>query len=412
MPLELEDSTQPFVDVKIGSPQFKANPYPFYARLRSELPVCRVALPGKLDAWLITRYDDVFAALKDERLAKDRFNALTPEQKKKQPWVPKFFQPLARNMLDVDAPDHTRLRSLVHKAFTPRFVEAMRDRVASLTGELLTAAERKGKMDLIREYALPLPTTIIAEMLGVPPNERHAFHRWSSAIVSLNFSKWSMLRAIPNVWSFLAYIRRLVRLRRADPRNDLLSALIGAEEAGQQLNEDELLAMVFLLLIAGHETTVNLIGNGALALLRHPEQMKMLRNNPALIKSAVEELLRYDSPLETATERYAREDMVIAGQTIPRGALVFAVLASANRDDRQFDRPDVLDIARQDNRHLSFGQGVHYCLGAPLARLEGQIAISALFERLPGLKLGVAPEKLRWRRGMILRGLEALPVTW
>ena len=412
MPLELEDSTQPFVEVKIGSPQFKANPYPFYARLRSELPVCRVALPGKLDAWLITRYDDVFAALKDERLAKDRLNALTPEQKEKQPWVPKFFQPLARNMLDVDAPDHTRLRSLVHKAFTPRFVEAMRDRVASLTGELLTAAERKGKMDLIREYALPLPTTIIAEMLGVPPNERHAFHRWSSAIVSLNFSKWSMLRAIPNVWSFLAYIRKLVRLRRADPRNDLLSALIGAEEAGQQLNEDELLAMVFLLLIAGHETTVNLIGNGALALLRHPEQMKMLRNNPALIKSAVEELLRYDSPLETATERYAREDMVIAGQTIPRGALVFAVLASANRDDRQFDRPDVLDIARQDNRHLSFGQGVHYCLGAPLARLEGQVAIGALLERLPGLRLGVAPEWLRWRPGMILRGLEALPVTW
>lgn len=315
-------------------------------------------------------------------------------------------------MLDVDAPDHTRLRGLVHKAFTPRLVEAMRDRVSSLTGEMLTAAERKGRMDLICDYALPLPTTIIAEMLGVPPNERHSFHRWSSAIVSMNFSQWSMLKAIPNVWSFLAYIRRLVRLRRADPRNDLLSALIGAEEVGQQLNEDELLAMVFLLLIAGHETTVNLIGNGALALLRHPEQMKMLRSNPALTNSTVEELLRYDSPLETATERYAREDMAIAGQTIPRGALVFAVLASANRGDRQFERPDELDITRQDNRHLSFGQGVHYCLGAPLARLEGQIAIGALLQRMPSLKFGAAPERLRWRRGVVLRGLEALPVTW
>jgi cytochrome P450 len=207
-----------------------------------------------------------------------------------------------------------------------------------------------------------------------------------------------MVRAIPNVWSFLAYIRRLVRLRRAEPGNDLLSALIAAEEAGQQLNEDELLAMVFLLLIAGHETTVNLIGNGVLALLRNPEQLKMLRNNPVLIKSAVEELLRYDSPLETASERYAREDMVIAGQGIPRGALVFAVIASANRDDRQFDQPDTLDITRQDNRHLSFGQGVHYCLGAPLARLEGQIAINALLQRMPGLNLEIAPEKLRWRR--------------
>ena len=292
-----------------------------------------------LDAWLITRYDDVLQALRNERLAKNRLNALTPEQNRKQPWVPKSFQPLTRNMLDLDAPDHTRLRALVHKAFTPRLVEAMRERAERITDGLLASAERSGRMDLIRDYALPLPTTIIAEMLGVPPDERHRFHRWSSAIVSMDLSKWAMLTAIPSVMAFLRYIRTLVRLRRADPRDDLLSALVSAEESGQQLDEDELLAMVFLLLIAGHETTVNLIGNGTLALLRHPDQMTLLRDSPALIKPAVEELLRYESPIEIATERYAREDIVVAGQVIPRGATVLAVLASANRDEHHSKGP-------------------------------------------------------------------------
>ncbi len=351
----------------------------------------------------------MFHALKDERLVKNKLTALTPEQQRKQPWMPKSFQPLTRNMLDLDAPDHTRLRSLVHKAFTPRLVESMRERVDEVTAGLLDMARGRSQMDLIRDYALPLPTTIIAEMLGVPAGERHQFHRWSSAIVSMNFSKWSTLKALPNVRSFLAYIRKLVRLRREHPMEDLLSALVGAEESGQQLSEDELVAMVFLLLVAGHETTVNLIGNGALALLLHSDQMALLREDPSLIKSAIEELLRYESPLETATERYAREDLVIAGHTVPRGALVFAVLASANRDEHQFDRPDTLDITRTDNRHLSFGQGVHYCLGAPLARLEGQIAINALVRQFPKLKLAVSPERLRWRRGIVLRGMEALP---
>jgi cytochrome P450 len=253
---------------------------------------------------------------------------------------------LTRNMLDLDAPDHTRLRALVHKAFTPRLVESMRERVESVTAGLLETAKRRSRMDLIRDYALPLPTTIIADMLGVPAGERHPFHRWSSAIVSMNFSKWSTLKAIPKVRSFLGYIRKLVRLRRDHPRDDVLSALVSAEASGQQLSEDELVAMVFLLLVAGHETTVNLIGNGTLALLLHSHEMGRLREDPALIKTAVEDLLRYESPLETATERYAREDLVIAGHTIRRGALVFAVLASANRNQRQFERPDTLDITR------------------------------------------------------------------
>ncbi len=399
------------IEVDLASPKFKADPYPFFARLREQAPVCRVALPGGQPAWLITRYEDVAAALKEERLGKDRLKALTPDQATRQPWVPAMFRPLTRNMLDLDPPDHTRLRGLVQKAFTPRLVERMRERTQSLTQELLDAALRRRRADLIRDYALPVPTTIIAEMLGVPVEDRHRFHRWSRVIVASDPSGPGMLKAIPSVLFFLRYIRRLVRARRADPRDDLLSALARTEEAGDQLDEDELLAMIFLLLVAGHETTVNLIGNGSLALMGNPGQMEKLRAEPSGIKTAVEELLRYESPLATATERFAREDIAVAGVTIPRGGLVYAVLASANRDPRQFPDPDTLDLAREPNKHLAFGLGIHYCLGAPLARLEGEIAISTLLRRAPGLRLSVAPEALRWRRGLVLRGLEALPVA-
>jgi cytochrome P450 PksS len=221
-----------------------------------------------------------------------------------------------------------------------------------------------------------------------------------------------MIKAIPSAIAFLRYIRRLLASRRAQPRDDLVTALVQAEEAGEQLSEDELVAMVFLLLGAGHETTVNLIGNGMMALLKNPGQMERLTVEPTLLKSAVEELLRYESPLATATERYAREDVTVSGVTIPHGEMVYAVIASANRDERQFPDPDVLDISREPNRHLSFGLGPHFCLGAPLARLEGQIAIGTLLNHLPELRLAVDSEALRWRRGLVLRGLEALPVAF
>jgi cytochrome P450 len=394
----------------LASPEFKANPYPFYAGLRAEEPVCPVVLPDKQVAWLVTRYDDVAMILKDDRFAKDRTRALAPEQMKKQPWVPALFRPLERNMLDVDPPDHTRLRALVQKAFTPSVVEQMRQRIVKLTEDLLDSAMERGRMDLVRDYALPLPTTIIAEMLGVPKEDRHKFHRWSRAIVQSNPSGWRMVRAIPSAVLFLRYIRKLVKTRRAQPGGDLVSALVQVEEAGEQLSEDELLSMVFLLLIAGHETTVNLIGNGTLALLEHPEQMAKLRKDPTLIKPAVEELLRHSGPLETATERFTREAVPLANLTIPRGELVYAVLASANRDERQFPNPDTVDIAREPNRHLAFGLGVHYCLGAPLARLEAQIAFDTLLRRVSALRLAVSADALRWRRGLVLRGLEAMPV--
>ncbi len=399
----------------LASPRFNADPYPFYAHLRAEAPVYRTTLPHKQVAWLVTRYEDVLGILKDERFVKDRLNAMPPDRQAKTPWVPGVFKPLTRNMLDVDEPDHTRLRALVRKAFTPRLIEQLRGRIQMLCDDLLDAAQRKGSMELISDYALPVPATVIADLLGVPTEDRRKFHRWSSRIVSVSpgaEAGFEGLRLIPSVWAFMRYLRKQFEQRRADPKDDLITALVQAEEAGDKLSEDELLAMGFLLLVAGHETTVNLVASGTLALLEHPEQMKMLMHNPPLIKPAVEELLRYTSPLQMATERFAREDVAIAETTIRRGELALAVIGSANRDERQFENPDTLDITREPNRHLAFGKGIHHCLGAPLARMEGQIAINTLLHRFPNLRLAVAPESLRWRRGLFLRGLEKLPLAF
>lgn len=398
----------------LASPAFKANPYPFYARLREEAPAWRTTLRDRRTAWLVTRYDDVAGVLKDDAFAKDRLNAMDPEQRAKTPWRPGFIRPLERNMLDLDNPDHARLRALVSKAFTPRLLERLRGRIEALCEELLDAVEREGErrgwVDLVSRYALPLPATVIAELLGVPAEDHARFHRWSSRMVSVSSGR-DMLRFLPAALSFVRYLRKMFDRRRVDPRDDLMSALVQAEEAGEKLDEDELLAMGFLLLVAGHETTVNLISSGTLALLEHPEQTEKLREDPALIKPALEELLRYTSPVEVATERYAREDAEVAGTRIPRGELVLAVLGSANRDERHFEDPDTLDLARDPNRHLAFGRGgVHHCLGAPLARMEGQIAINALLQRFPGARLVVKPESLRWRRGVFLRGPERLPL--
>ncbi len=400
----------PIPTVNLASAAFKANPFPFYAQLRADAPVYRTTLPNKHPVWLITRYADVAAALKDERFAKDRHNALSAEQIRKTPWTPALFKALEKNMLDLDAPDHTRLRGLVHKVFTPRLVEHMRERVQQLADELLDKAAKQKHFDLIEGYALPIPMTIISEILGVPVQDRANFHRWTKGIISVS-GPIQMLWSIPSFIGLLSYIRKLCQMRRADPQDDLISALVQASENGDRLNDEELQSMVAILLIAGHETTVNLIGNGTLALLENPDQFDLLRENPALIKTATEELLRYSPPVEAATERYAREDITINGVTIPRGEQMMAVLASANRDASQFEKPDVLDVTRENNKHLSFGQGIHYCVGAPLARLEGHIALNTLLARMPHLRLSVPAEKLKWRAGLSLRGLEALPVT-
>ncbi|HLW68051.1 MAG TPA: cytochrome P450 [Gemmataceae bacterium] len=398
--------------INLASPQFKASPYDYYAKLRAESPIVRTTLPTGEPGWLISRYDDAVAVLKDERFVKDRANALTPAQLAREPWFRKLFRSLNHQMLSKDPPDHTRLRALVSQAFTPRLIEQMRDRIQALADELLEPIQARGRLDLIHDFALPLPSIVIAEMLGVPAKDRHAFHRWSTALLGAAQTKRHLFYAVPNVLQFMRYLRKLIAKRRAEPRNDLVSAMIQAEEAGDRLNPEELRAMTMLLLVAGHETTVNLIGNGMLALMQHPDQMEKLRRDPGLIRLAVEELLRFTCPVDFATDRLARQDVSMGGLTIPRGELVFVILTSANRDERQFPNPDKLDITREPNRHLAFGLGPHFCLGAPLARLEGQLAINTLLRRLPNLRLPVKPSELRWRRGLLLRGLQALPVEF
>lgn len=399
--------------VNITSREFKANPYPFYARLRAEAPVYAVTLPDKRKAWLVTRYDDVAMVLKDEqRFITNHRTAMSADQLAKEPWMPPMFKVFDRNLLSLDGADHARLRSLIHKAFTPRLVEQMRLRVETLANELLDVAERRGTMDLIHDFALPVPLTIISEILGVSPIDREKFHKWFNSLIALSAaSNIAILRGIPNMWLMLRYLRRIIKERRHDPQDDLITALVQAEEAGDKLSQDELLAMIFILMIAGHETTVNLIGSGTLALLENPDQMALLRQKPDLIKNAIEELLRYVSPVEQSSERYMQEEVTLHGVTIPKGEMVLAVIASANRDEHQFPHAEKLDITRVDNKHLAFGQGVHYCVGAPLARLEGQIAITILMQRMRNLRLNAAPETLRWRAGLTLRGLEMLPVA-
>jgi pimeloyl-[acyl-carrier protein] synthase len=386
-------------------PTFVADPYPTYRQLRAEDPVHH----SPMGFWVLTRYDDVVAALRDPRLAKEAIAAFV---------AARFGAPvpiMGLSMLDRDPPDHTRLRSLVSKAFTPRVVEGLRPRIQQIVDGLLRRALEKGSMDLIEEFAYPIPVNVICEMLGVPVEDHERFKGWSLDIArgldSILLPRDSEVpkRSVASRTALAEYFRELIAKRRASPRSDLLSALIAAEEAGDKLSENELLATCILLLIAGHETTVNLIGNGTLALLRHPDQLRRLRENPALIGTAVEELLRFDGPVQR-TARIPSEDVVIDGHTIAKGEMVMPFIGAADRDPAQFPDPDRLDIGRTDNRHIAFGWGIHFCLGAPLARVEGQLAINTLVQRLPSLALATdAPE---FRESLTLRGLKSLPVTF
>jgi cytochrome P450 len=386
-------------------PAFVADPYPTYRRLRAEDPVHH----SPMGFWVLTRYEDVVAALRDPRLAKEAIAAFV---------AARFGAPMPAtglSMLDRDPPDHTRLRSLVSKAFTPRVVDGLRPRVQQIVDGLLEGVRDVGAMDLIEAFAYPIPVNVICEMLGVPVEDHERFKGWSLDIargldsILLPADSEVPKRSAAARTGLADYFRELIARRRAAPRADLLSGLIAAEEAGDKLSENELLATCILLLIAGHETTVNLIGNGTLALLQHPDQLRRLRDNPALIGSAIEELLRFDGPVQR-TARIPSEDVVIDGRKIAKGEMVMPFIGAADRDPAQFPDPDRLDIGRTDNRHIAFGWGIHFCLGAPLARVEGQIAINTLVQRLP--KLALATESPEFRESLTLRGLKSLPVKF
>ncbi|WP_438026655.1 cytochrome P450 family protein [Sorangium sp. So ce233] len=394
----------------ISSAQHKANPHPLYARLRAEAPVVRIVYSDRKPAWLVTRYADVAPALKDPRLGKDPFRALSAKERAEQTtWMPSFFRALTNSMLDKDPPDHTRLRALVHQVFTPRRVEDLRGRIVTITEGLVARARARGAIDLLEEVALPLPITVICELLGIPEADWPRFRAWTNRMVELR-TPLDMVRATPSLYMMMRYLRALVEKRRRAGGDDLVAALVRAEEEGNRLNEEELLAMILLLVVAGHETTVNLIASGTLALLDDPESLDRMRREPELIKPAVEELLRFTTPVDLATERYTTEDVAFGEHVIPRGQRVFPVLGSANHDEQVFESPERLTLDREPNRHLAFGSGIHYCLGAPLARLEAQVAFPAIVRDLPGLRLAVPRASLTWKPSPVLRGLTRLPV--
>jgi cytochrome P450 len=371
------------------SQEFLADPYPHYARLRRSDPV---HFDKTRRTWILTRYRDIDAVLRDD----DHFSAQ---------------QGVAVSMLVTDPPDHTRLRTLVSKAFTARTVQQMAPRVQEIVDGLLDEAAARGEMDAIADFAYPLPITIIAELMGVDPEKRDFFREASTKIaVAMGPGNDPAVaaNAIEGRDRLLAYLDGLIQRRRADPQQDLISALTMAEERGDFLSHGELLAMLLLLLVGGHETTVNLIGNGLLALLRNPEQLEVLRTQPGIEKRAIEELLRFDAPVQYSG-RIVRKPVEMAGKRMNPGEDVRMIFAAANRDPEQFADPDTLDITREPRLHLAFGAGIHFCLGAPLARLEGQIALSSLVRRFPSIRL--ATTDLRWRPAPVLRGLEALPVT-
>ena len=377
----------------------RPDPHPLYHRLREHAPVYRFIGPATgRTFWFLTRYADVQQALTHRDLSREA-------DRLRSELAGSAMEMINRHLLNLDPPDHTRLRRLMTPAFGARTIAGLRPRVQQITAGLLDAmAAAGGEVDLIDTVALPLPVTVIAELIGVPIDDRAQFRTWVD----------ELLRGEPEVvrraaGQFVPYLTGQIEHRRASPGEDLLSQLIQVEEAGDRMSHVELLSSVFLLLIAGHETTVNLIGNGVLELLRHPDQLALLRARPELVDSAVEEILRYNGPVEWAFPRYALAEVAFGDTVVARDDILLPVLHAANRDPAAFPEPDTFDITRDPNRHLAFGHGIHFCLGAPLARLEGRIAVGALVRRFPDLSLAVDPAQLEWNPGS-LRGVRRLPV--
>ena len=398
---------------ELFSSRFKADPFTTFAQMRAETPIYGHVTPDGDTIWYISRYEDVLTVLRDDdNFCKDPRNAGVSRGSASASRRTVAHQLINENMLFSDPPDHTRLRALVSQAFTPQRVEQLSGFVESVANQLIASFRDEGRVELMAAYALPLPVFVISQLLGIPDGDREAVALWSQAIISPGSRNLNYKARKDRVKALTHYLRHMFALRLAQPQDDLISALVHAEQSGDRLSEAELSSMVALLLVTGHETTVNLIGNGTLALLQHPEQLAQLRVDSALWDSAIEELLRYDGPVETSTSRWARRDIVLRGREIRRGDLVRVVLTSANRDERQFEHPDELQVTRAEKKHLAFGYGIHYCLGAPLARLEGKTALKLLFESLPGLQLYAPIDRLRWRSGVLFRGLERLDLCW
>ena len=390
--------------VDLLDPAVLSDPYPLFHRLRTEDPVHWEA---DLEFWALTRYADALYALREDSLLSSAIHD--------SPRPGGVGLSSARWFVFLDPPRHTRLRALVHSAFTPQVVEGLRARIQAIVDELLDRAAEAGRLDLIADLGFPLPAIVIAELLGVPAEDRAQFRAWSADLAAAGGlvrmaadGAERLSRARAGGAALNAYFRDIIRERRCAPRDDLVSRLTGVQSAEGTLSEEELVDTCALLLFAGHETTTNLIGNGMLALLRHPDELSRLRADPSLIGPAVEELLRYDSPVQMRV-RVARETVEIGGRRIAKGQRVLILVGAANRDPARFPDPDRLDIARPDNRHLAFGHGIHFCTGAPLARLEGAIAIRRLLRRFPRLEL--TTDQLAWRETLTLRALNALPVS-
>jgi cytochrome P450 len=403
------------INMASWEPRYTEDPYPFLSRLREQAPVTRVLVEG-LSVWLVTRYDDIRDGLSDPRMSNDP--ALAEEVARAVPWLGAMTA-TERHMGRMDPPDHTRMRGLVAKAFTPRRLEALRPRIQQIADDLVAAIQPRGRADALAEFALPLPITVISELLGVPSSEQQAFVEWTNLLFGVNEGDAPRFgEARTRINALLAgLIERKERERTgslADPEHGtLLDGLIAARHEGERLNGDELLAMSFLLLVAGYETTVNLIANGLLSLLQNPDQYAALQADPTLIRPAIEEFLRYESPVKmTAFARVTTTEVTLGGVVIPAQQVVLFALAAGNRDPAQFSDPDRLDISRSEQAHLAFGHGLHFCLGAPLARLEAEVAFTTLLAGCPDLALAVDPGALEWRHSRVLRALKRLPVAF
>ncbi len=399
--------------IDFTSPDLLADPYPLYHAIRSTQPAVWLDYGNGTAFWMLTRYADCEAALRNPLLGRWDNTVGRDEWRRQHNVEPTPVQRVLEEwMLFRNPPDHTRLRALVTKAFSPRRIEALRERIEVISNELLDRVEAKGSFELIEDYAVRVPVRVISEMMGVPYEDFETFRGWTegmAGIIDFNPPADEVSRALAAAGPFTAFFTELIERHRRQPQDDLLSALIEAEEQGDTLTEAELLAQCILLLVAGHETTKNLIGNGVLALMQHRDQWDKLRANPALIRNAVEELLRYDSPVQ-ATSRLALADTEINGTPVKQWQTVMITLAAANRDPEMFPEPDALNLERADVKPLSFGAGIHYCVGAPLARLEGQIAINTLVQRFPDLGLTDAP--IVWQPHFTLRGLKQLNLNY